>query len=124
MIPNNGVDMAEFLTMDDGQSSITHYNEVKDRINHLRDACQQTDEPIQAFKYAFLARWILLTNNFIHWYATSLVPHDRCYGIHDVRCDIGIHTLPWPTILLLNLDGTIAKNDEVDHLGRGQLVLL
>jgi hypothetical protein len=130
-IAGNGVGMAEFSSMEEGSSFITRYMELKHRymelkhlMNQLCEDGQQTNEPISSVNHAILAEWVALTNNFIHRYGMAMVPYDVRLSLHDVRCSVGLHALTWPIILLLNLDGTIALSDDVDHLGRVQSVYL
>ena len=123
-IPGNGSGMAEFLTSADGMIFIKHYTDMKHLIEHLRESWQQTNEPVQSFKDAILARWIPLTNNFIQRYGMAMVPYDLHFALTDIRRTLGLHALTWPTIFMLNLDGTIAPSDDVDHIGRVQSLLL
>ena len=101
IIPGNGVGMVEFLTMDDGINFINHYRGVQNLISDIREARQQKDEPIQLFKDAILVQWIPLTNNFIQRWGMSMVPYDVRWAIVDIRRNVGLHPLTWPTILLI-----------------------
>ena len=51
-------------------------------------------------------------------------PYDLHFALADIRRNVGLHDLTWPTIFMLNLDGTIAPSDDVDRLGRVQSLLL
>ena len=46
VMPGNGVDMAAFLTMDNGIAFINHYKGVKNLIIDIREAWQQKNEPV------------------------------------------------------------------------------
>ena len=54
----------------------------------------------------------------------AVVPYNLRFALADSRRNVGLHALTWPIIFLLNLDGTIALNDESDHLGYVQSVVL
>ena len=47
----------------------------------------------------------------------AVVPYDVRFALADIRRNVGLHPLTWPTILLLNLDGTVFPSDDVDDLG-------
>ena len=46
-----------------------------------------------------------------------MVPYDVRWVIADIRRNVGLPPLTWPTILLVNLDGTVASSNGVDDLG-------
>ena len=53
-----------------------------------------------------------------------MAPYYLRFALADIRRNMGLHALTWPTIFILNLDGTIAQSNDVDHLGRVQSLLL
>ena len=79
---------------------------------------------VQSFKDAILAKWILLTNTFIERYVMEMVHYNLSFAIADIRHNVGLHALTWPTIFMLNFDGTIAQSDDVVRLGCVQSLLL
>ena len=124
IIPGNGSGMTEFLTSAEGLIFIKYYTDLKHLIEHVRKSWQQTNAHVQSFKDAILAQWIPLTNTFIERYDMAMVPYDLRFALADIRRNVGLHALTWPTIFMLNLDETIAQSDDVDPLGRVQTLLL
>ena len=101
VIQGNGVGMADFLTMEDGMDFVNRYSGIKNLIIDIPEAWQQKDEPIETFKDAILVQWIPLTNNFIQRWGMAMVPYDVRWVIADIRRNVGLHPLTWPTILLI-----------------------
>ena len=124
IVPGNESGMTEFSTSAEGMLFIRKYTDSKHLIEHLRDCWQQTNELVQSFKDTILAQWIPLTNTFIERYDMAMVPYDLWFSLADIRRNVGLRALTWPTIFMLNLDGTIAQSDDVDPLGRVQSLLL
>ena len=116
--------MTEFLTSAEGLVFIKKYTDLKHLIEHVRKCWQQTNEPVQSFKDAILAQQIPLTTTFIERYGMVMVPYDLRFTLADIRRNVDLHALTWPTRVMLNLDGTITQRDDVDPLGRVQTLLL
>ena len=75
-IPNNGIGMAEFLTMPDGMEFVNRFNGTNNLILDIREAWQLKNEPIKTFKDAIKVQWTPLTNNLIERWGMAMVPYD------------------------------------------------
>ena len=124
IVPGNGSGMTEFSTSAEGLLFIRKYTDCKNLVQHLNECWQQTNEPLQSLKDALLAQWIPLTTTFIEQYGMAMVPYDLRFALADIRWNVGLPALTWPTIFMLNLNGSIAQSDDVDPLGRVVSLLL